>query len=253
MTPYLKLTDASNNVYSFPKSFFIGPDPAALRSDIRELLYGHGGIQVGDQFVRSRKILIQGALQADSGGAFDMAYRALVNALVKGGKLTIVTDVTARYLDVTLDNIDSEWEYYPQYKKVDITLDAAFPLWQDASLTTDVSVMTGSGGFNIDTHLSDHIVMPVIEFVANRGANVPTITLVNTTDNGMSIIYNNALFVIGDTVIMDSIAGTIKRNSVSEMIPFVSGTFLRLQPMVNAFAYTGAAVTINVKYRKVYL
>jgi len=252
-TPHLHIEDSLGNTYSLPPSFFLADDPVAVRSTIKELLYGHGGRQVGDLFVGSRKVLVRGELHADGGAAFEAAYRALMNALVKGGKLIVSSDVVQRFIEVTLADVDSGWIHYPQYKRVDVTFDAVFPLWQDYAETATPRIFAGPTLFTVDLGASDHIAMPTIEVDADQGADLPTVKFTNLTDSSMSIQVDDPAFVVGDALVIDSTLGTVERNGVDAMDHFVAGAFLRLQPEVNSIQYDGGAATVTVRYRKVYV
>jgi phage-related protein len=253
MLPHLVLTDKDGNVYNFPDSFFLTSDPVSTRSSIKELLYAHGGRQVGDGFVQSRKLQIEGFMHNDTQVGFETAYRSLMRALTKGGKLTISNDIVSRYIDVGNPSVDSSWEYYPLFKNVNITFDAPFPFWQDSTDTTETHVVAGNTTFTLDASGSDTLMMPVIEIDSDQGVNVTNIIMRNITDSGNLIEYTNPNFLAGNILVIDSIEGTIRLNNVDAMTYFISGTLLRLLPVINTIEYEGAACTIKITYRKLYL
>ena len=248
---YLTLEDENGNSYSFHPSFSIVNDPWNLRSDIKEFIYANGGKQNGDRYVRSRKIIIEGILYADTQILFDSAFTALKKALLKGGKLS-KSDAPTKYINVELDAFEPENEH-PRHKNISITFDAPYPFWEDTTETSSINVVAGNDNFDIDVSASEHILLPVIEISADQGVDVPSVILKNIDDGGMILEYNNPLFLSGSTLIIDSKEGTIKLNNNLAMEYLLNGTFLRLQPKVNSIYYEGAACTITVKYRKVYL
>ncbi len=113
--------------------------------------------------------------------------------------------------------------------------------------------MSGDGTFTVDNSGSDDILFPTIEIIANQAVDVPTVFLRNQTDGNMVFKYVNADFISGATLTINCEEGTVKLNN-SDSIEYVTeARFLRLQPETNTIEYEGAACTINVKFRKVYL
>lgn len=253
MLPYLKLTDDDGSVYSFPISFFITEDGASTRSTIRDLLYAHGGRQIADGFVKPRQITIDGSLHNDTQAGFETAYRALSKAVLKGGKLSISSDSPARYLTVNSPSIDSAWDYFPLRKEISITFNAPFPFWEDETEITDTHVLAGDDTFTVDASGADALMLPVIQIDADQGVDIPSIVLRNSTDGGAFLRYENPLFTAGAMLTIDSKEGSIKLNNNDAIQYVVSGSFPRLQAAVNTLLYEGAACTITVTYRRVYL
>jgi phage-related protein len=249
----MSLEDADGNFYIFPVTFFMNSDPFAVRSSIKDLVYAHGGRQTADKFVSMRRLSISGELSEASADLFETEYRALMKAAMRGGKLRVPTDSVPRYIEVSAPSIDSEWLHFQDYKRIDITFNVEFPFWQDNDETTYTKVVAGDDTLTIDLTGSDHIVMPTIEIDADQGVDVPSVKFTNMDDGGLTLQYDNAAFIIGDVLIMDSSEGTIERNGNSAIEFLVSGAFIRLQPISNVINYEGAACTIKIKYRKVYL
>jgi phage-related protein len=252
-TPNLTLEDTNGNIYIFPLSLFLVNDPFSVRSNIKQLIYAHGGRNTGDGFINSRKIMIEGHLRKDTAILFESAYRDLVNAVLKGGKLKISSDTVSRYIEVSNPNIEQDWEHYPNYKNISISFDVQFPFWQDDAETIITNILSGNSTFAVDGTGSDSIVMPIIEIHADQSVDVPTFTLTNLSDNGMNFVYTDSSFLADDILVIDCKEGTIKRNSNSSIDKFVSGAFLRLQPRSNTIIYAGAACTVLFKFRKIYL
>lgn len=251
--PVLTIEDVDGNVYSFLKSFWLTTDPASARTSVKDLMYAHGGVETGDKFVGARSITIVGELFADSGAALETLLRALTQAVLKGGELRMTTDTVSRHIDVSTLSIDSEWLHWPNYKRVDVTFGAVFPFWEDDAETTLTQVVAGDDTVVVDASGSDHIVMPVIEVDADQGVDVPSVKFVNVDDGGLTFEYNNPSLVSGDVLVIDSTKGEITRNANDAIEFLIGGAFVRLQPRSNSISYEGAACTIKVKYRKVYL
>jgi phage-related protein len=252
-TPYLKIEDASGNSYSFPPSLFLTSDPFSVRSSIKELMYAHGAKDVGDGFVGSRTLTVEGHVFADDAASFETAWRALMLAVMKGGKLTVSNDAVSRYMTVSSPAVDSEWEHWPNFKNVTLTFRALFPFWQAASETMSSHVLAGNASFTVDASGSDHVLMPTITIAADQGADVVGVRLRNVSDGGATLEYDNPFLTAGSVLTIDCNGGTIKLNGNDAIGYFVSGAFLRLQPKVNTIYFEGAACTVTFSFRKIYL
>jgi hypothetical protein len=169
----VKLTDANGNVYTFPQSFFLGPDPVEVRSEVSELIFAHGGVQRGDGFARPRVISVEGELHSDTAAGFETAYRSMMLAVNKGGKLWLSDDTVPRYIEVSHPQVDQEWIHFGNFKRIAIAFDAVFPLWQDTTETATVTVETLDGDM-IDRGDCEDVVSPMV-----TGETVPL--AVNTT------------------------------------------------------------------------
>jgi len=254
MIPYLIITDANGNAYSYPTTFQISKCSLNASTNMLKYAYGSGGKQVGDGFYNYRLITIEGALIEDNPTTFESSLRTLVSASLRGGQLQIISDKVNRYIQVKVPDIDYEWEFFQISKTLSIIFIAEFPFWQDVTALSSVNVMTGNGTFTVDGSGSDYLMMPVITVAADQGVDVPSIKITNMSDGGMSFYYNDSQFTAGSTLVIDSAAGTVKLNSNDRRISLLSNSvFLRLQPMSNSFAYEGAACTITVAWRRLYI
>jgi hypothetical protein len=96
----LTLTDATGAVYTFPLSFYLKGHDWGVRTNVGQMAYARGGRDVGDGYLNSRVITIEGALRGDSLAALETAERALKLAILKGGKLSVTDDTVSRYITV---------------------------------------------------------------------------------------------------------------------------------------------------------
>lgn len=249
---YMKLTDDNGTIYSFPPSIFLKSQKISVNSSIQKLLYAHGGREIADGYLQPRQIILEGSLYADSLAAFETKKRALVQAILKGGKLAISNDTVSRYISVRLIDYDPDMEYQT-FDNISISLIAEFPFWEDLTETTQTEVVTGNDSFVVDTTGADDLILPVIEVDADQSVDVPSIKMYNYNDGGLAFEYNDARMFAGDIVIFDSRLGTVFKNGVDAMVNFNPPYFIRLQPGSNTIYYEGAAATVRIKYRKVYV
>jgi len=254
MVAYLRLTDANDNIYNFPPSFWITDDGSSQTQNIRNKAYAAGGRNIADGYLQARTILVEGALRADTLATLETAKRNLVKACFAGGKLSVVDDVVKRYIIVSNAMFDSSYQGdYRLEIPFPISFLAENPFWQDATEIEDINIVAGNDEFTIDNSGSDFLIYPVIEILADQGVALPGIKLTNASDGGMSCEYNDPNFVQNDLLEIDCRNGTVKRNSNSTIEFFNPARFLRLQNLVNTIRYEGNACTITFKYRKVYL
>jgi phage-related protein len=251
-TPYMILTDDKGTVYNFPPSIFLKGQKVSVNSSIQKLLYAHGGREIADGYLQARQISLEGTLYADSLSAFETKKRTLVQAILKGGKLSISNDTVSRYISVRLIDYDPDMEYQT-FDNIGISFIVEFPFWEDTSETTHTEIVTGNDSFVVDTTGSDDLILPIIEVEADQSVDVSSIKMYNYNDGGLAFEYNDPNMFASDIVVFDSKLGTVKKNGNDSMIYFNPAYFLRLQPGSNTIYYEGAAATIRIKYRKVYI
>jgi phage-related protein len=248
------LTDLNGTAYNFNGSFDIKSGKISVNSSIKKLLYAHGGREVGDQYLQARNVIIEGTLYSDTTANFETAKRNFIAAILKGGYLSISNDyVTTRRIAVKLIDYDFDVQDFQLLEKVSITFIAEYPFWEDTSETTSTNIMTGDGNFTITITGSDDIMLPEIEIDADRSVDVPGIRMYNADDGGLVFEYNNPSFFAGDVLQINSKLGTVLQNGNDSKLYFVTPYFMRLQPGANTIYYQGAACTIKIKYRKVYI
>jgi phage-related protein len=246
------ITDDNGNIYNFPPSVFLKSQKISVNSSIQKLLYAHGGREIADGYIQARQIMIEGTLYADSMALFEIAKRALVQAILKGGKLSISNDTVPRYISIRLIDYDPDMEYQT-FDNVSISFIAEFPFWEDVTEISSPHIVTGNTSFVIDTTGSDDLILPTIEVEADQGVDVPSIKMYNYNDGGLAFEYNDPAMLASDIVVFDSKLGTVRKNGNDGMIYFNPPYFLRLQPGANTIYFEGAACTIRIKYRKVYV
>lgn len=252
--PYLYIEDTDGNVYNFPLEFWIYDDPLNHTRNIKNIAFSSGGKNVADGYQETRTISLQGALRADTLSELETIERNFNQAVLKGGYLYVSDDVVSRFIQVSNPQISRQ--YIGDYRlEKNITIDflAEYPFWEDAALTQVSNTMTGDGTFTVDNTGSDFLVLPIIEFHADQSADVSSVRLRNLSDGGMSFTYIDSNFQNGDILIFDSFNGTVRLNNNDTIANMTEPRFLRLQNVVNTFSYEGNAVTIIVKFRKVYV
>lgn len=252
MSAYLILTDAIGNIYNFPSDFWIENDSWEVNKNIANKFYAAGGRNVADGFLASRVITLKGQIRADSRAEYETAYRAFVQAVLKGGQLTISNDNVARYIDVKYPGAANGQEQFQRYKEISIDFVAEDVFWKDSAEILSSHVVTGDDTLTVDTTGTDFLINPTIEIEADQSEDLPSVQMINKSDGSSAYQYIDAFFVQDDIVTIDSETGEIKRNGAISADKF-SGAFLRLQPGENTIDYEGGAATIIFKYRRLYL
>lgn len=252
---HLILTDVNDNTYNFPDGFSIKDGGFSVNKNITNTFYAAGGRNIADGFLKSRMITIGGYLQGDTIEIYETKKRALLQAILKGGRLSRSGDSVDRYIDVKYADV-TESSYLGngdvQLQEFSIIFEAEYPFWQDETETEDSNILAGDDTFTVDSGDTDFIINPVIEIEADQSADVPSVQLTNKSDGAAKLIYADAQFVQGDIVSIDCSTGDVTRNGGATIDKFTE-SFLRLQPGVNTIEYEGAACTVTFKFRKVYL
>ena len=257
MSANLRLIDANGNSYNFPPDFFLAADGWKVSSDVKNIAFAAGGRDTADGFLEARTITIEGAVRASTAAAFETAQRAIKKAVLRGGDLYVSDDVVSRFITVKSPMVDSR--YLGDYRlehPMTINFVVEYPFWEAAAQS---AVLSGTGGivdqeeFTVDNSASDHLTLPVITITADQGYDLPSVKLVNLTDGGMVFEYNDPNFKQGDTLEIDSKAGTVKRNGNDAMAYVVQARFPRLQPQVNTLRYEGATCSLDIVWREVTL
>ena len=252
MSANLKLEDSAGNIYNFPPDFWIENDSWSTNKNIVNKFYAPGGRNIADGFLQSRTITISGQIRADSQGEYETKYRTFIQAVLKGGKLTISNDTVSRYIEVKLPDGSNGQELGQRYKEISIDFVSEDTFWKDASENLSINVVAGDDSFTIDTTGTDFVISPEIEIEADQGVDLPSVKIINKNDGSATFTYIDPLFVQGDIVNINSETGDIKRNGGSTADKF-TGVFVRLQPGSNIIEYEGGAATIIFKYRRLYL
>jgi hypothetical protein len=254
--PYFILTDSNSNTYDFNNNFIITSKTVNASIQVLEDAYAAGGKNIADGFPRSTVITIAGGIYEDSIANFETADRALKQACLKGGQLSLSGDSVSRYLDVIFAGITEtflrENEHLDQrHRNYNIKFRVENPFWQDSSETTDDNVLAGNDTVSISNG-GDYMVKPLITIDADQSVDIPTVTITNTTDGSMLFTYNDPNFVSGNSVEIDCSEGTVERNG-GDSSDYFAGNFLRLLAGTNSIDYEGAACTLTFTFRKIYL
>ena len=250
---YISLEDIDGNTYNFPPSFWISSEATTTSKNIVNRTYAVGGKNKADGFLQTKVLAINGALRADSLSALDTLKRAFSKAVLKGGKLTVSDDTVSRYIEVTAPDISFVLGYRYEYE-ISILFLCEDPFWRDSSYTTVSNTVTGNDTLTINATGSDYLTLPIITISNDQSSDNPGVVLVNTSDGSMRFVYNDPLFIDGDTLIINCEEGTIKKNNNDAIGNTVPPTrFLRLQPLSNSIRYEGSACTIDFSFQKVYL
>jgi hypothetical protein len=252
--PTISLTDASDNVYTFPEDFWLIDESVESTQNIVNRTYASGGKNIADGYLQARNIVLEGALRADTLSELETKRRAFVRACLKGGQLQISDDPVSRYIGVEAPLFTITQGDYRNEIAITVIFVAEDPFWRDVSLTTVEQVVTGDDTISVDNTGSDFIISMIIEVENDQSVDNPGIKFTNPNDGGMSLTYNDSNFIDGDLLVINNQEGTVKRNNNNTIENLVTpARFLRLQPVVNNLEYEGAAATIRVKFRKAYL
>jgi phage-related protein len=254
--PYLILTDADSNTYDFNQNFIITSKTVNTSVQILENAYASGGKNIADKFPRSTVITVAGGIYKDTPANFETAKRAMMQALLKGGQLSLSGDPVDRYYDVIFAGITQTGKRSSKHidqvnEEYNIKFRLECPFWKDATEDVDDNILTGDDTVSISND-GDYIVKPVITVDADQSVDIPSFTITNTTDGSMSFTYTDSNFLSGSCVEIDCAQSLITRDG-GDSSEYFTGNFLRLLTGTNSIDYEGAACTLTFTFRKVYL
>lgn len=252
---YLILTDDNDNTYNFPEGFWFQMGEQVINSNVVNKSFAAGGQNVADGFLRSSTVTISGTLQGDTISTFEVKRRAMMQAVIKGGKLSRSEDPVDRNIEIRYAGITpglAGGDGDGQLEEISIVFVAEYPMWKDTAETTVSNTVTGDDTITIPVGSSDFLVKPIIQVNADQAVDLPGIKMTNKSDGATQFTYNDQFFTSGDNLAIDTDRATVKRNGGSTVENF-DGNFLRLQPGDNIIDYEGPACTIVFVFKKVYL
>ncbi len=236
----LKLTDANGTVYTFPELFQLRAENYETRSAVKDHMFAHGGSQQGDGFMRPRIVTVEGYMIEETAALFETAYREMMLAVMKGGKLWRDDDTVDRYIEVGNADPETEWILRPTYRRITITFDAVFPLWQDTTETATVTIETLDGDM-IDRGDCEDAVSPMV-----AGETVPFTT--NTTGvHDATKHYDGAYsFKIIKTVAAGTAAiySMVDNASTTDLHGFIPGQYYSID--IYVFIPSGLALASEI-------
>ncbi len=236
----LKLTDANGTVYTFPELFQLRAENYETRSAVKDHIFAHGGSQQGDGFMRPRIVTVEGYMIEETAALFETAYRELMLAVMKGGKLWRDDDTVDRYIEVGNADPESEWILRPTYRRISISFDAVFPLWQDTTETATVTVETLDGDM-IDRGDCEDVVSPMVS-----GETVPyTVNATGARDGAQ--FYDGAYSLKITKTIAAGTAGYfcfVDNASTADLHGFIPGQYYSF----DLYIYIPTGVAYNTIY-----
>lgn len=237
--------------YTFPTYSSFESDTEA-RCDDSEKAFSHGAVMTGDGKIDARDITVEVELiDYETTSAYRTALDALKLAAYKQDQKLYLDD--DRYINIKNLKKISE-EFYDGFYRVRATVKLTFycpdPFFyadtattQEVTITESPQTFTVTNGGNIDTP-------PVITIEPTKTNSV--LSLVNTTDNSRTFSYSDASFGDGDSLVINSTDGTVKRDGTN-VLNNVGGTFLQLLAGDNSITYTGPLGTITFNYTQRWL
>lgn len=240
----MDLVDINGVVYTLDPTFTVKSYSFKKRSRTMNIAYRDGGKNVGDSMVDIRKIDVEGII----GGTDAADYRIKLNALfsvVNKTDLKLYIDA-GKYINVAIVSDINHGFFegaFNRASKISFSCICEDPFfYYDTVDTTTTTIIATPTQFTI-TNSGLYDLFPKI--IITAAATISTLQLKNMTDDNNYFSYVDAAFLSGESVEMDSDAGTLFKASVN-VIDKMSGNFLKLLPGANLFEYTGAACAIQV-------
>ena len=246
------LCGQAGDQYTLPPTMTLEAEDFDVRVDTDDRALADGSAAWGGQ-VKARKVTVSGYV---GDGSLDPdATRALLRDLRRAAirqdqHLVLDPDDEACLRLRLLESCDTKWEdgWGRSLASVRLTWLLADPFWYAVDSSSHTETLTGDGTFTVDTGtLATWWMAPTITIEAPAGESVPSVSLVNETDDGIGLVYSDPGLQDGADATIDCGAGTATRAG-SSTIRYLSGRPLRLLPGVNVLAYEGAACTLTITW-----
>jgi hypothetical protein len=247
----LYLEDSSFNTYGFPETFTAKNLNWKQKISISDIAFKNGAADTGDNKIGGRSIPIEGIIS----GVDATDYRSKVDELYfwltkKNLKLYFTA---GRYINIkAFSNISCQFMEgtFERVSRISCNAELIDPFWYYTTPQSVETIISASPQTIAITNSSNYEIYPVIS-IGNAADNID-FTLENDTDDSAQFRYTDTNFLNGDTLVIDTAEGTVKKNGLNAIDGF-NGLFLKLLVGSNSFIYTGAIGTVTFDYYNIAL
>jgi len=238
--------------FDLPAHFRFSDDPFDRDIEVTKKAFQHGGIKQGDGTVLPKDLTISGFYKSNSSMTVNAWTSSLVSFCMYAEPLRLYVlgnsnDGDWFLADCYLQSRPKRPLFYSHIDELDMVFKITNPFWQSETLNTVTNNNVTSGSSIQINNTGDFDTYPVFEFtsLANNGA----FSIINESDNYLSMDITDPLFFTGDLISADCSKSTLTRNDLSIM-DRLGGGFLKLKKGVNNLKYVGQGpVNIVIKYR----
>lgn len=248
----MKLVKGASS-YTIPAAYYpaLTKFEASIRTDEVDRAGTHGSIMTGDGQVESRTVEVDVDIVGTTAAQYITAKNALLAAAYRQDQKLYIDDT--RYINVASLKKFTEEFYdgrYLEWATITLAFLATDPfLYSDTVTTVETTITTSPQTISVTN--SGGVDVPPIITVTPSAAN-PSMTIVNDTDDDMTLSYTDASFLPGNVLVIDNEEGTVERDGTSTLNNY-AGDWLRLVPGANSIIYTGALGTVTFVYTERWL
>lgn len=234
-----------------PATLLLEDDDHEERYDEEERAWQHGSVVEGHE-VEARDVTLSGTVWlADAAAARTWAREWKAAARRRDQFLSVDDDHYIKLARLRRMQVSPETLSGRALLRVRSVWRAADPFWYSAAGSTLTVELAGDDTIEVDAgELATVPMDPVITVAAPAGESVPSVSLVNNTDDGQGWLYTDLGLTDEAAVVVDSAAGTVALDGDAGAIRYLSGGWLRLLPGVNVLSYEGAACTLTITWRE---
>ncbi|MBW1989748.1 MAG: phage tail family protein [Deltaproteobacteria bacterium] len=241
----LIITDTENSVlYTFPADFDLhswDDRDFSARTKVAERFGRDGGAEVSDKAVSPRRVKVRGAHHAVSAAALKSFLDTLVAALRNRGEAFRFSWETGFYINVSHVTGFSAKRFSRglAYKSVEIefTLNCPDPFWY--AVTPDSAGPVSITASPQEVSFTCTGTQPAwLSVQMDPSGPWPSVLVENLTDGQNGFWYADPAFGSGNQLVVDSAAGTVRRDGMNTIRHFTGG-FLRVLPGGNTLRITG--------------
>lgn len=242
----LKITKGAD-AWTLPENSWVSDLTGTVRSHYQDRACQHGAVNTGDGKLDKRKIEVTIYVDEETEPRYFSALDFIKGKLYRTDMQLYISE--SRYIN--LDALSSYSEetvtgFANRRCFVKAMFICADPLWYSVQQTA-VNVDVSTNPQSITLRNMGNIETPFVLTLTADSVAVPEIKLTNT-ETGAITYYKDPQMAVGSSVVIDSAAGTVKRNGSNSINAF-RGVFPTIMPGDNVFTIESAACAFSAAYR----
>jgi len=246
-----KIIDSVGQEFELPKTFNMRSDPSSRRSSLLETAFTHGAKDVSDGMFSPKEIEISGKIWAANDAAYNTAWDALSEHLLKDN-----IRLQYRGRQINLLRVLSISHEYPgtvsyHWGEVSVTFLAVDPFWYSVNAQERETTITSSPK-NFQFDIGGKMETWPIIIITNNADNAD-FKIKHITDSNRELRIQDPAALNTTVITINCRTGEVTRDG-NNIIPLFTGLFLRLfGGRANEFTYTGANCHIKFQYYDSYI
>jgi phage-related protein len=213
----------------------------------------HGGKDLSLGFFDPRRVSLLGFIPTPTRQDYDSVFETYMRLFRQRNLKLFRGEPIDRYLLLTrLLSTRSQFVDGTDYAgQLELEFVCENPFWQDVVEISEIRTLVDGQYFSL-FNPGNVECYPVITIAGLTAVSFPYLAFTNITDGNQRLVYTDTAVTLGNTVIFDSVAGTVVRGDTNTA-RYMTGSFLKLLSGVNTLQYNGASVSYSYHARPQYL